>query len=81
VVSQGVVTLKQVEDTLYLYTKDKRSPKLYGHKIVCKKDKKRYSIAVEGTNQEYKILLTEQDVIHYLFIGHHKKYDRLIKRC
>jgi len=80
-IKKGVFTLKQVEDTLRLYKRDKHSPNLYGHKIVCKKDKKRYSIAVQGTNQEYKILLSEQDRVYFVFIGHHKKYDRLIKRC
>jgi len=78
---QGAFTLKQVEDTLSLYKQDKKSSNLHGHKIVCKKDKKRYSIAVQGTNQEYKILLSEQEIVHFIFIGHHKKYDRLTKRC
>jgi len=72
---------KQVHDTIELYREDKNSGNLHGHKIVCKRDKKRYSISVLGTNQEYKILLTETPIIYFVFIGHHKKYDRLNKNC
>ena len=76
------LTQTQIDKTITLYKSEKNNPKLHYHKIVCKKDKCRKSIALLDTNQQYKILLSEQqDKIYFIFIGHHKKYDRLNKEC
>ena len=81
-VKSSTLSQQQIDDTLSLYKSDKTDQKLHYHKIVCKKDKCRRSIAVIGSNQQYKILLSEQgDTIHFLFIGHHRKYDRINKSC
>ena len=76
------LTQIQIDETINLYKQDKFNPKLHYHKIICKKDKCRKSIAVIDTNQQYKILLSEQqNKVYFLFIGHHRKYDRVNKDC
>jgi len=81
-VSSGALTQVQIDETIELYKSDKANNKLHYHKIICKKDKCRKSIAVINSNQQYKILLSEQpDDIYFLFIGHHRKYDRINKDC
>ena len=73
---------EQIDETIALYKSDKTSPKLHYHKIICKKDKCRKSISILGSHQQYKILLSEQNSkIYILFIGHHRKYDRINKNC
>jgi len=81
-ISSGTLTQVQIDKTIELYKSDKVNNKLHYHKIICKKDKCRKSIAVINSNQQYKILFSEQpDDIYFLFIGHHKKYDRINKDC
>ena len=76
------LTKIQIDETIELYKQNKLNSKLHYHKIICKKDKCRKSIAVIDTNQQYKILLSEQqNSIYFLFIGHHRKYDRINKEC
>ncbi len=81
-IKSSALTQKQIDETIELYKSDKSNNKLHYHKIICKKDKCRKSIAVIDSNQQYKILLSEQkNTIYFLFIGHHKKYDRINKNC
>jgi len=76
------LTQIQIDETIELYQQDKHNSKLHYHKIICKKDKCRKSIAVIDTKQQYKILLSEQqNSVYFLFIGHHRKYDRINKDC
>ncbi|MEA3521966.1 MAG: hypothetical protein U9R50_03250 [Campylobacterota bacterium] len=72
----------QIDDTLHLYIKNKNTRNLHKHKITCKHDKCRISIAVLNTGQKYKILLSDQaDRVVFIFIGSHKRYDRINKDC
>ncbi len=81
-VKSGVLTQNQIDDTIKLYQSDISNSKLHCHKIICKKDKCRKSIAVLNSNQQYKILFSQQqDTVYFIFIGHHKKYDRINKDC
>ncbi len=80
-ITSGAFTSNQITNTINLYRKNKSARNLHGHKITCKKDKKRYSIAVLGTGQDYKILLSEDKIVTFVFVGHHKVYDRINKRC
>ncbi len=81
-IKSSALTQKQIDATIALYKSDKTNQKLRYHKIICKKDKCRRSIAVINSNEQYKVLLSEQqDVVYFLFIGHHRKYDRINKSC
>ena len=81
-IKSSALTQKQIDETIELYKSDKSNNRLHYHKIICKKDKCRKSIAVLNSNQQYKILLSEQvNNAYFLFIGHHRKYDRINKDC
>jgi len=81
-VESGALTLDQIEETINLFLKNKSDIRLRYHKIICKKDKCRRSITVLYTDQSYKILLSEQpDMVIFIFIGHHSRYDRINKNC
>ena len=81
-IKASALTQKQIDETLALYKIEKTNPKLHYHKIICKKDKCRKSIAILNSNQEYKVLLSEQQGnVYFIFIGHHRKYDRINKSC
>lgn len=81
-IDKGIITQEQIDETIELYKKDKSHSRLYYHPITCKKDKNRKSIAVLETGQTYKILFSEyQTIVNFIFIGHHKKYDRQNKNC
>lgn len=81
-VESGALRLEQIEETIQLFLKNKSDVRLRYHKIVCKKDKCRRSISVLYTDQSYKILLSEQpDMVVFVFIGHHSRYDRINKNC
>jgi len=76
------LTKEQINNTIELYKTNRNDTRLYYHSICCKRDKHRKSIAVLGTNQQYKILFAEYSTItNFIFIGHHNKYDRLNKDC
>ena len=78
----GALDLEQIEETIQLFLKNKSDIRLRYHKITCKKDKCRRSITVLYTDQSYKILLSEQpDMVVFVFIGHHNRYDRINKNC
>ena len=81
-VESGALTFEQIEETINLFLKNKSDIRLRYHKIVCKKDKCRRSITVLYTDQSYKILLSEQpNMVVFVFIGHHSRYDRINKNC
>jgi hypothetical protein len=81
-IKSSALTQKQIDETIELYKSDRCNNRLHYHKIICKKDKCRKSIAVLNSNQQYKILISEQvNDTHFLFIGHHRKYDRINKDC
>lgn len=81
-ITKGILTSEQINKTIELYKENKTDSKLYYHTIICKKDKNRKSISVLGTGQDYKILLSEyRNVVNFIFIGHHKKYDRVNTNC
>lgn len=81
-VNKRAVTQAQIDQTIELYKTNKNNSKLYYHSICCKKDKHRKSISVIGTNQQYKILFAEYEIlVNFIFIGHHDRYDRINKDC
>ena len=81
-INKNVLTQEQVDKTVLLYQKEKTNIQLHYHSICCKRDKHRKSISILGSNQEYKILCAEyKGLTNMIFIGHHKKYDRLNKDC
>lgn len=81
-VESGALTLEQIKETINLFLKNKSDVRLRYHKIICKKDKCRRSITVLYTDQSYKILLSEQpNMVVFVFIGHHSRYDRINKNC
>jgi hypothetical protein len=81
-VESGALTFEQIEETINLFLKNKSDVRLRYHKIICKKDKCRRSITVLYTDQSYKILLSEQpNMVVFVFIGHHSRYDRINKNC
>ncbi len=81
-IDKNVLTQEQVDKTVLLYQKEKTDIRLHYHSICCKRDKHRKSISILGSNQEYKILCAEyKELTNMIFIGHHKKYDRLNKDC
>ena len=81
-IKSGALTDKQINDTIETYKLDTQNHKLHYHSICCKRDKHRKSITVLGTNQKYKILLSEYtNLVNFIFIGSHTKYDRLNKDC
>ena len=81
-VESGALTFEQIEETINLFLKNKSDIRLRYHKILCKKDKCRRSITVLYTDQSYKILLSEQpNMVVFVFIGHHSRYDRINKNC
>lgn len=81
-IHSGALNAQQIDETISLYLKNKTDPRIHYHKITCKKDKCRRSIAVLYTNQGYKILLSEQpNMVVFVFIGHHSRYNRINKNC
>lgn len=81
-IKNGSLTEEQIFKTIEQYKIDKSHHKLFYHSICCRRDKHRKSIAVLGTNQSYKILFAEYDnLVNFIFIGSHTKYDRLNKDC
>ena len=56
-IKSSALTQKQIDETIELYKSDKSNNKLHYHKIICKKDKCRKSIAILNSNQQYKILI------------------------
>lgn len=81
-IESGALNSEQIDETISLYLQNKTDPRLKYHKIVCKKDKCRRSITVLYTNQSYKILLSEQpNMVVFVFIGHHSRYDRINNNC
>ncbi|KFN39687.1 MAG: hypothetical protein JU82_06270 [Sulfuricurvum sp. MLSB] len=81
-IESGALNAEQIDETISLYLQNKTDPRLKYHKIVCKKDKCRRSIAVMHTNQSYKILFSEQpEMTVFVFIGHHSRYDRINQNC
>lgn len=81
-ITSGALSAQQIDETISLYIENKHDPRLHYHKIICKKDKCRRSIAVLYTKQGYKILFSEQSkMVVFVFIGHHSRYDRINKNC
>jgi len=70
-------TIKITED---LFEKEPFNHKLRTHKIICKKDKNRYSITI--INTQYRILVTIcENIATFYRLLNHKRYDRYNKNC
>lgn len=71
---------EKINETEALFQCNPKDKVLRYHKIICKKDKYRYSITVPHT--QYRILLTVLDDKAYLVaLLSHKDYDRHNKHC
>ncbi len=69
-----------IEETLSLFKENPHDTRLHYKKIICKKDKYRYSIRVLGT--KYRILMSSyEDKADLHCICNHDDYDRLNKNC
>jgi len=69
-----------IETTLLLFEKDKEDASLHYKKMICKKDKDRYSIRV--LNTQYRILMTVYHNEAFLVcVCSHDDYDRINKNC
>lgn len=69
-----------IEITLQLLRQDKDDMSLNYKKMVCKKDKDRYSIRV--LNTQYRILMTvTKNEAFLVCICSHDDYDRINKNC
>ena len=69
-----------IETTLELFEKDKDDASLHYKKMICKKDKSRYSIRV--LNTQYRILMTVTNNEALLVcVCSHDDYDRINKNC
>lgn len=74
------VSENDIETTLELFTKDKDNVLLHYKKMICKKDKDRYSIRV--VNTQYRILMTVMNHEALLVcVCSHDDYDRINKNC
>ena len=79
-ISKNHLLEDKIIQTEELFQKDSTNPKLRLHKIVCKKDKNRYSITI--INTQYRILATICDNITTFYrLLDHNKYDRYNKNC
>ena len=79
-ISKNHLLENRINQTEELFQKDIANPKLRLHKIICKKDKNRYSITV--INTQYRILATIcEDRAVFLMLVNHKVYDRINKNC
>ena len=69
-----------IEITLDLFKNDKENSSLHYKKMICKKDKDRYSIRV--LNTQYRILMTVLNNEAFLLcVCSHGDYDRINKNC
>ena len=69
-----------IETTLELFTEDNDNVLLHYKKMICKKDKDRYSVRV--LNTQYRILMTVANNKALLVcVCSHDDYDRINKNC
>lgn len=74
------VSENDIETTLGVFTQDRDNVLLHYKKMICKKDKNRYSVRV--LNTQYRILMTVTDNEAWLVcICSHDDYDRINKDC
>lgn len=74
------LTQNDIDMTLEVFEKDKEDVSLHYKKMICKKDKERYSIRV--VNTQYRILMSVLDKEAFLVcVCSHDDYDRINKNC
>lgn len=79
-IKSGALRAEQIKKTLDLLEKDPKNHKLRVHKIICRRDKHRFSITV--INTQYRILCTVcEDINIMIYIVNHDDYDRINKNC
>ena len=75
-----ILSLRQIEETEKLFSQDPFHKSLRYHKIICKKDKFRYSVTIINTS--FRILLSNyKDIAYFRSIHNHDQYDRMNKDC
>jgi len=74
------ISADDIDTTLAVFKKDKDDLSLHYKKMVCKKDKDRYSIRV--LNTQYRILMSVvNDEVFLVCVCSHDDYDRINKNC
>lgn len=72
--------LEKIEKTLDIFRDDPSHTSLNFKKITCKRDKRRHSIRIAGT--QYRILMSRFDTyVELICICNHDKYDLHNKNC
>ncbi len=80
IIKKHILSQKKIDDTLELFIKDPKDKTLHYKKMICKKDKNRYSIRIPNT--QYRILMNiEYETIYLVCICSHDEYDRRNKGC
>lgn len=72
--------MEKIEKTLEIFKQDISNESLQFKKIACKRDKRRHSIRVVGT--QYRILMSKFDTyVDLVCICNHDRYDMHNKNC
>ena len=80
ILKRFILREEQIEETLALFIENPKEPSLHYKKMICKKDKNRYSIRVPNT--QYRILMTvESDIAILACVCDHDDYDKRNKGC
>lgn len=80
-ISKGIITLEEYEETRDIFKSNPRDPKIRPHKINCKKGQTIISISI--VNKAERILVNMKDcddtIAIFSWIGKHREYERIIK--
>jgi mRNA-degrading endonuclease YafQ of YafQ-DinJ toxin-antitoxin module len=69
-----------VKEAVELFMADPKDHRLRPHKIICKKDKHRFSLSIPNT--PYRLLYTYKDnIVVFQYALNHSDYDRINKDC
>jgi len=79
-IKKHTLSKTDIESSLTLFEKDPHHLSLHYKKMICKKDKERYSIRIIGT--QYRILMNiASDTAYLVCVCSHDEYDRRNKGC
>ncbi len=79
-IKRGILSLGAIEKTEKIFENNPRDKRLRPHKIICKYDKKRFSLTIPNT--QYRILYTDNGKIAlFQRIINHDRYDMINKDC
>ncbi len=79
-IKKHALSQKEIAGALTLFEKDPHHASLHFKKMVCKKDKNRYSIRI--VNTQYRILMNViDDDVYLVCLCDHDEYDRRNRAC